>query len=303
MVMLVAVCVMLVAAICAVFAMLQILYVTNTSPAFKDLAEEANNVELGRENGLQPMLLNMCDESIERDDEARQFGRPRVFLHVKMVNNWEAVARLLLVSMQESNMLEFMDVHVVVLGSEENKFLMETILIPFKNTSLRHHSTKMDEGHGPALRLMHRDATQAEENIPMLFVHTNGVDQGAENKFVGDWTALMTYFMINQHKMCLMMLHRVDVCGVNFRKSPDWHFYGNFWWANSRYIKTLGYRVDMADTDMWICERRPVAVSLWQSPLSQTGEHDTKEYHRREYDGHELLPLCTSKVSLPFKIH
>ena len=265
-----------------------------------EVVEGPNNVQLAQHNGLEQVLIDIDSKSIEYDKEARLIVRPQVFFHITMINEWETMTRMLLLNMDRT-LLSEVDVHVVALGSEKCLSVLNLILSKYKNVKVRYTLEDISLGHGPILRIMHRDSTRSSTNMPMLFIHTNGVELDKDtNKNVADWAALMSYFLIEQYKLCLLMLHKVDICGVNFQKLPEWNYYGNFWWVNSRYLKTLKANVEVEDTNMWVCSKNPVAVSLWQSPLSNNHEHDKKIYPMWEYREKPIRLFCTSEISIPF---
>ena len=77
-----------------------------------------------------------------------------------------------------------------------------------------------------------------------------------------------------------------DVCGVDWRTDPVPHFSGNFWWANSDYLKTLPKintlnRLDSKivltlrhNAEMYIGMNQNVKPRiLWQSNVSQYERH------------------------------
>jgi len=67
-----------------------------------------------------------------------------------------------------------------------------------------------------------------------------------KNEYVKDWNNMMTYFMVDKWKDCIKELEEYDTVGCNLsfdnkkgNKLKIRHFSGNFWWANSDYIKKL----------------------------------------------------------------
>ena len=76
------------------------------------------------------------------------------------------------------------------------------------------------------------------EKYGILYLHTKGVTT-PDNLCIDDWRQYMTYFNVNQYQKCFDMLDEYDSCGVDLVSEPATHYSGNFWWANSSYIKQL----------------------------------------------------------------
>jgi hypothetical protein len=80
-------------------------------------------------------------------------------------------------------------------------------------------------------------------NIPFLYLHTKGVTQihPIIKKRVNLWTRYMDVWNIYNWKKCLLALKSSDTCGGLYISGKISHYQGNFWWANSNFIKTLPY--------------------------------------------------------------
>jgi hypothetical protein len=53
------------------------------------------------------------------------------------------------------------------------------------------------------------------------------------------WREYLEWGVIENYKNCLDSLEYSDLAGVNFYNTPSPHFSGSFFWATSKYIKTL----------------------------------------------------------------
>lgn len=83
----------------------------------------------------------------------------------------------------------------------------------------------------------------------VLYMHSKGNvnPNSASNKFTKDWVRYMEYCNLTNFTLCLrgLILDGVDTVGTELTSFEGGHFYaGNFWWANSDYIKTLDFRLD-----------------------------------------------------------
>jgi len=89
------------------------------------------------------------------------------------------------------------------------------------------------------------------EDCQILYLHTKGITYKEGRieifnglnihrfKCVSDWKNMMLYFLIDKHAVCSKRLETYDTVGCNHQEKPRPHYSGNFWWANSKYIKTL----------------------------------------------------------------
>jgi len=76
------------------------------------------------------------------------------------------------------------------------------------------------------------------DNCKILYLHTKGITHKS-NKCIEDWTNMMLYFLLQKSNECAQLLETYDTIGCNYQLEPHKHYSGNFWWANSNYIKTL----------------------------------------------------------------
>ena len=79
-------------------------------------------------------------------------------------------------------------------------------------------------------------------NIKILEIHTKGALKKPHSY---EWRKYLEYFLIENHELCLNSLNNYNCVGVNqyfyFDEINKYRnlFSGNFWWANSMYLKTL----------------------------------------------------------------
>ena len=75
----------------------------------------------------------------------------------------------------------------------------------------------------------------------------------------------MSWGVIKNWRKCIDALNvGYDVAGVNYFTKPAKHFSGNFWWANSEYIKTL----PDPSTKEWWEELRRKTNDAWMKTCS-----------------------------------
>jgi hypothetical protein len=148
----------------------------------------------------------------------------------------------------------------------------------------------------PALDLIWKHS-QVQDDLTILYLHTKGVTK-PNNRYILDWTELLTYFNIDRWNDALIELEKNDVVGVNLSGNPNdinehpstWgygkaplHFSGNFWWSKSSHIKRLINPYDFPPDDnwvewrvlceMWICSyQQGNFKSLWNSNINHYKE-------------------------------
>ncbi len=90
------------------------------------------------------------------------------------------------------------------------------------------------------LNLMIKKANEYTENTPMLYLHTKGLSYSNLDlkKNVEAWVRYLDLYVINKWEECVDSLKENDAAGGFYVEDPK-HFQGNFWWANSDYIKNL----------------------------------------------------------------
>jgi hypothetical protein len=76
------------------------------------------------------------------------------------------------------------------------------------------------------------------EDFYALYLHCKGVTK-TDNPNIQYWIDYLEYFNIEKHDLCLEKLKNYDTCGVEIKDNPYTHYCGNFWWANSSYIRKI----------------------------------------------------------------
>lgn len=94
----------------------------------------------------------------------------------------------------------------------------------------------------PAMKLVKQISDQLNFNVKILYIHVKGVLNKPHSY---EWRKYLEYFLIQKHEICIKSLNNFFCVGVNQHFYFDEenkkrnHFSGNFWWANSNYIKSL----------------------------------------------------------------
>ena len=103
------------------------------------------------------------------------------------------------------------------------------------------HDPVLRNGECLLLKSMYKYC-QTCEPAKIWYIHTKGASAvDPKNRLYHNqnaWREYMQYFIIENHEDCIEALNEFDVCGVEFMKLYK-YFIGNFWWANSNYIKKI----------------------------------------------------------------
>lgn len=98
------------------------------------------------------------------------------------------------------------------------------------------------------LEWLWKDAHASEEPSRILYMHSKGITSVERllnlkqyPKFINTfhWRKFMESAVIERHEECFKALAEGDTISTNYDEWPCPHYSGNFWWANSDYIKTL----------------------------------------------------------------
>jgi GR25 family glycosyltransferase involved in LPS biosynthesis/tetratricopeptide (TPR) repeat protein len=158
-----------------------------------------------------------------------------------------------------------------------------------------HCSDNSQEFELPTLRLMHEFSLNSP-NTKVLYVHTKGISypKGDSRYEPGlDWINYMLHFLCEKSEHCLKLLDTHDVAGCNFSELPKPHFSGNFWWATTKYLKSLDTALltDKMSAEWWLQSSpvKPVKAVLWNSGKN----HFHERYPEEEYNIKKTLVIYT----------
>lgn len=123
------------------------------------------------------------------------------------------------------------NIHVVMVGKQHAYYATQLMNLE----KIRPHFRDNDTGEMDSIDLIWEHCQTAPES-KVLYLHSKGATK-QNNPNVKAWVDYMEYFLIEKHLLCLDELKNNDVVGVEYLPAPMKHFSGNFWWANSNYIK------------------------------------------------------------------
>lgn len=139
---------------------------------------------------------------------------------------------------------------------------------------------------GYTLNEIYKFCNSVDGDYKIFYFHTKGIMMHYVLDFVKfphntcyDWRQLMQYFCLEKYKECVSELDSYDLVGVNWRDLPFPHFSGNYWWANSEYIKSLPNPIDVRSYykgndqtrvayEFWVASNQPKYYQLHDSKLN-----------------------------------
>lgn len=154
------------------------------------------------------------------------------FYHIGSMGRWQSIYENQVQLLKNSGLLDITEnVYIGVSGP-----MPEIDLFP--KAKIIVHNEKLEEGENQTLRKMY-EMCQTIEPCKIWYIHTKGASRKTVDN-TDSWRKYLEYFVITKHKNCIEALDEYDACGAEWRKQHDRSlFVGNFWWANSSYIKSL----------------------------------------------------------------
>ena len=159
-------------------------------------------------------------------------GKSIIYFHIAAIGAYQQIFDEIYSQILNSKLIDEVDsINLCVVG--ENNLVID----PNKKVKI-YENPCVETGEFFTLDLIKSFSESVSENYKILYVHTKGVTT-PNNPCIDDWRQYMTYFNINQYNKCFEALDQYDSCGVDLVTKPTIHYSGNFWWANSYYIKKL----------------------------------------------------------------
>lgn len=206
-----------------------------------------------------------------------------LYFHVATIGNYQQVFDEIYSKVLKSGLYYFLDnVNICIVGGGNLKVPQDVNV--FRDSDI-------SKGEFFTLEKIENISKSSDENLKILYLHTKGVTN-PNNQCIIDWRKYMTYHNVIKYDKCIKALDCYDACGVDFVEEPAKHFSGNFWWANSFYIKTLPNISDISkknypsvlttrhNAEFWLGMGNGKFASFWNSNIP------VFERHLHEYPEH-----------------
>jgi hypothetical protein len=204
----------------------------------------------------------------------------KIFFHIAKIGGYKYICDDIFSYIIESNILNDSELYLSIVGSGELDISLEHNIL-YENNDIKN-------GEFPILSIIRDMSINSNENFNVLYLHTKGVST-PYNECVNDWRKYMSYFNIIKYKDCIKILENYDTCGVDLREYPVLHYSGNFWWANSSYIKKLPLFKDMDvvlserhKAEFWVCNMNGKHYSMHDCGINQYERH-LHRYEEKKY--------------------
>ena len=158
--------------------------------------------------------------------------------HVAMFPTWRDLVRMQCERIKKSGLFDRTSKLLVgVVGESEEDISVLTDL--FGSKALVRYLGSLLVFEFPTLQWLYDEVKS--DNVACWYAHTKGISNRADIKV--SWRLRMESVVFDQHEKCLDALETYDTCGIEWRlggiNESRPHYSGNFWWANSSYLKTL----------------------------------------------------------------
>lgn len=151
---------------------------------------------------------------------------------------------------KSSGILEYADFNCVIVGLFAHK-ITSYIKTKYNFVKVRDVIVNDTIAENHTLKVLYDDA-KVDKYDRVLYFHTKGISHYLTSvycaKNTSDWRVIMDLMLITNWKSCIENLKTYDAYGI-FKKEHGklkdgvvfdfLHYNGNYWWANTDYIKTL----------------------------------------------------------------
>lgn len=168
-------------------------------------------------------------------DSIENTGKNVCFIHSCTINGNTNILRKLLAKIIETGTLQKLD-HLYVINVGDQISFPTIDGNPLTKLRIINYSPNTELFEKPTINLIQL-FSKYNGNCKILYLHTKGITNSSQN--VVDWVDYMLYFLLDNHRVCIDLLDIFDTVGCNFQDKPKKHYSGNFWWADSNYIKKL----------------------------------------------------------------
>lgn len=161
-----------------------------------------------------------------------------IFHHNYLVNNWYNIVEEEISEICKSGLYDDCDnIHTTVFSNDHTQYELFYNLIGKYDINNKWIIYKLNENNFEidCLKILYEYCQN--NNCRVLYFNNKGVTH--DKPSTKNWREYLIHFNINQYKKALDVLKTHDAYGIDLHTFPYLHYSGNFWWANSNYIKSL----------------------------------------------------------------
>ena len=155
----------------------------------------------------------------------------KIFLHICTLGEYQKILDELVNNIIESGLLDSAnELNICIVG--------DGFINKISNEKIKYnHVGNIEDFEFPTLQFIEDEINKTDFNFKVLYLNGLGVTNNSNFKI--SWRKYLSYFNIQCYGECVKALNDYDTCGVDWRTNPVPHYSGNFWWANSNYLKKL----------------------------------------------------------------
>ena len=166
-----------------------------------------------------------------------------IYFHCYCFGSYASVLYNKYKKINNSELLKNIDNFYVIVSNAQDRhkdFLQEFSTLSNK-IKIINLSNPVFNDESDTLNFILKQSNDSSTNRRILYLHTKGVTHSHPlvKKNVDAWVEYLDLYNIHNWKECVDALQTHDVAGGLYESSNPKHFSGNFWWANTDYIKTL----------------------------------------------------------------
>jgi hypothetical protein len=200
-----------------------------------------------------------------------------IFFHVYLKNDFSHILLSKFKKFKASGLYEKTNkIYLILFGDiEQHQEFLTDLKDLYRKIEYVLISNKEFNNEADTFNFMLKKAESYEKNTPMLYVHTKGASHTHPilKKNINAWVRYLDLYTITKWEECLTGLENNDAAGGLYEASIPKHFSGNFFWANSEYIKSLP-RLNKSNIDsynrgeFWILSNTSKVYSLKDNPTT-----------------------------------
>jgi hypothetical protein len=200
-----------------------------------------------------------------------------IFFHVYLKNDFSHILLNKFKKFKASGLYDKADkIYLTLFGDiEKHQEFLSDLKDLYRKIEYAVIANKEFDNEADTLNFILRKAELYEKNTPILYVHTKGVSHihPTLKKNIDAWVRYLDLYVINKWEECLEGLEENDAAGGLYETSDPKHFSGNFFWANSDYVKSLPrlntYNIDSYNRgEFWILSNTDKVYSLKDNPTT-----------------------------------
>lgn len=207
-----------------------------------------------------------------------------VYIHVCQIGRWKDSFNMIMDTLKKSKLYDYSQ--CIRLGVLTDSVVDMELFNDPKFEII--HIGKPPEYERPTLLHMRKSSEIESPNLVYYYMHTKGIRHYGTDKEdnVIDWIKYMLYWNVEQWKFAIEKLELHDTYGCNYillKNTQHYLYSGNFWWANSTYIKQLPLDIGPLynDPEFWISRIKNNAYSAHNSMLCNNPNNDWGHYLHR----------------------